>query len=48
MLNDVSEGERRIVGRRDDGGKNERRLSDGPPLSTDVERERKGREISRN
>jgi hypothetical protein len=47
MLNDVSEREGRIAGGGDDEGKNERRLSDGFPLSTDFERERKGRVISR-
>ncbi|KAJ7687473.1 hypothetical protein B0H14DRAFT_3672867 [Mycena olivaceomarginata] len=41
-------GERRKdCGREDDGGKNERRLSDGLPLSTDFEREGKDRVISR-
>jgi hypothetical protein len=32
MLNDVSERDGRIAGARDDGGKNERRFSDGPSL----------------
>jgi hypothetical protein len=47
MLNDTSEGEERIAGGGDDGRKNERRLSDVPPLSTDFERGRKGRMIER-
>jgi hypothetical protein len=48
MLNDVSEREGRIAGGGHNGGKNEGRLSDGPPLSMDFERERKDRVISQD
>jgi hypothetical protein len=48
MSNDVSERDGRIAGGGDDEGKNERMFSDGPPLSTKIERGRKGRVIARN